>query len=810
MASSALDVRTPGVHIFESAAPVRAVPPRTPIGAHVGQAVRGRTDKAQLVSSWSDFVRLYGGFPSLPDAHVYGSLAVFLHFQNGGGPVWFVRTVGAGGVGAKKEDLKDHSDAAASIDVHAQNIGTWGNDVSIAIERWETSNVAAQAVVQGAVSPGAADVKSLLALQVGDVVDVLDETGAAQGWFVIGSVLADGALHTGRGLVAGRSYILLADDTQANTGAGVDAAGFTLRSSSTHRASTRLNEAYADNAVVVKVASSSGFETGSLITVLLVALCNDDATRDRRIEGHARVTAISGQSLTVSAELADGAGAALNAAVPIDVKAFAKTTAVDDKLELTAVPSGSDGNVISYEIDIDAAVATVTVTGNHIKVALLAAAKTLNDAALAITASATASKLVTAVATQGGAIFDAIPADVAKRFLTGGTYARVVTQEFDLAVRESGATVERHEGLSLVAASTNYIGSRLGGTATPTVSDDNQSSRIIVLRDAALADAAVAIAKLPRSFKDTQLAGGVADAVMSDVEALGSSVQGAETGLYLLQGKQNLEFMAIPGFASSNVAREGATLASELDTMFLLDTPQSDTTFDAIASFVVGELAMDDHFLAVYGPWLKMADPRSSARIIEVPPTIFAGATWSVTQTAGDHMSPANVPLRGPKEASIRFSQAQLGSLNEDLKVNVIRHVEGQGFRVMGARTHFSGPDTRKFIGVRRWLNAFRRWARIGLLDLVFAPANEDTLRLLSGRLDGFLSLEHSKGALFPARDRARAYNVKADTETTTAADMAAGRIVAAVRVSPVTPAEKILIGIVSESGGITLTESVE
>jgi len=820
--------------------------------AAIGQGVRGRTDKAQLVGSWSQFERLYGGFPVLPDAHLYGPLAVFLHFQNGGGPLWYSRIVGAGGGAAKKEDLQDHSDGANSIDVYAQNAGKWGNSVSISSERYEVQNEAVQAIREGtanATDPGVFDVKNLLGIQVGDIIDCVAEDGLAAGYAVVGGLLADGVNHvTTRGLAADTTYALIADDAQLNASAGIDAVGFKIRSCSTHTGRSRLSEQMASAATTLKVASSAGFEIGSFVTAVLVALCEDDNTRDKKIEGHGIVSSISGQSLTLSGQLVKAGGANLSTLVPVDAKAYALQKGFDtiaaDGLSFVAVPAGSDGNTISVEFkagitqaDLTAAVpgavyggagaeAYIHVVGNAIVVYTQDSAAvggdanlvTLSELVTLINADLAAKKLVTAALLDAGDAGSNVlnTDDKAAKFLTGGAYAQVVTQEFDLLVREGGKVKETHPSLSIVAASKDYIGNRLGGTSAPTVSDDNESNLIICLRDAVLnpggdvlSDASIAIEKFPRSMKDTQLAGGTNGATPSDVEALGVATQGSETGIYTLEGKAGIECIAIPGFSSPAIAKAGADFAERNETWFAMDTSQADNSFNAIVNFVNGELVLSSSFAGLYAPWVKMPDPRSTKKRIEVPPTCFALPTWSVTRSGGAHASPANVRLAGPDEPSIRLTETQRAELNA-IGVNVLRHISGRGYRIMGARTLHSGNDSRKFLSVRRWLNHLRRNARILLADLVFAPNTEGTMRAVRKVLSEFLGNEHSGGALYPTESAALAYRVKADAETTTAADQAAGDLNVEVSVSPATPAERINVAIGSETGGITITESVE
>jgi phage tail sheath protein FI len=71
----------PGVYIEEIPSGVRTITGvATSIAAFIGWAARGPTDKAQLVLSFQDYVRNYGGL----DARTYLGYAVNQFFANGG------------------------------------------------------------------------------------------------------------------------------------------------------------------------------------------------------------------------------------------------------------------------------------------------------------------------------------------------------------------------------------------------------------------------------------------------------------------------------------------------------------------------------------------------------------------------------------------------------------------------------------------------------------------------------------------------------------------------------------------------------
>lgn len=804
----------PGVFVVEHDAPVRVLPATSTFGAIVGRSLRGRTDKARLVSNWNDFTKTFGALPALPTASPNGTLAAFFHFLNGGGPVYFVRVVGTDGVGATLSDLKDHANVANALDVLAQSVGTWGNNTSVKTEKFETENLAIEIAGLDAAAPQAVvDLKSLKSVEVGDVIDFVDEAGAAAGYGVVGGVIVDSANYSQ--LVAGRVYALIADGTKINGGAGVDAPAFKFRSASRHRAVTTTTEEAAANAQQLKLTSVEGLKIGSFVSAFLVAFCTDDQTRSKKIEGHGRVKAISGKTITLenATGLKNHADAAINVVLPVDVKAFAKTTWTNagntEGFSVVSAVVGSGGNAVSYEVILGGALA-IAVVGSHIKITVNNGVTLANALAAAINANADAAKLVTATAITDVAGGDAVVnLAIAKRFLTGGAYTQVVSQEFHLEIAEGGSTAEKHEFLTTVSTSEDWIENRLGGTRSPLKpSDDNQSDRLMILRDQAVVADSDLIEKFPRSFKDSLLAGGVDDSSsLSDVEALGVSTQGSETGIYTLEAKEDFDWLAIPGQSGAKILQDGSAFAERKKLVFLMDTPQSDTSLDAIINFVQGEVALDTSYAALYAPWVKVPDPRDSTKLLTLPPLCgFVTSDWSaVARASGVHVSPANRSWRGPVDLDVKFTDGDRDVLTA-MGVNFVRHLPGLGFRSYLARTLFKA-DIRRFVSVRRWLNYVSRSLTTSLVSLTFKPANLSLMREIQSAISDFLEQEWSKGALFGTREQA--FNVKCDEETTSQADLDGGKIFCETRVSPVTPAESVIIGITSEAGGISIVEAV-
>lgn len=123
--------KRPGVYVEESL--LQSSPdafPSVTVAAFVGAATRGPVQPGTLlglptlISSWGQFIKLYGGFTSPSNALAH---AVFQYFNNGGQAAYIVRAVGAGGVVA----TRTYNDRAGSplplLKVDALNPGTWAN-----------------------------------------------------------------------------------------------------------------------------------------------------------------------------------------------------------------------------------------------------------------------------------------------------------------------------------------------------------------------------------------------------------------------------------------------------------------------------------------------------------------------------------------------------------------------------------------------------------------------------------------------------------------------------------------------------------
>jgi Bacteriophage tail sheath protein len=133
-----VNVTYPGVYIEELPSGVHTITGvATSIAAFVGWAPQGPTDSAQLVLSWADYARQYGGL----DSRSLLGYAVSQFFSNGGSQAYIIRLVDSLTATTASTNLPC-TPAAASLKITANNPGlgdvctggTWKNNYGILIK----------------------------------------------------------------------------------------------------------------------------------------------------------------------------------------------------------------------------------------------------------------------------------------------------------------------------------------------------------------------------------------------------------------------------------------------------------------------------------------------------------------------------------------------------------------------------------------------------------------------------------------------------------------------------------------------------
>lgn len=120
----------PGQYLQEVKGQVPVEGVSTSTAGFVGTAVKGEIGKANLVTSWSQFVSLYGGF----DNNSYLAYAVRGFFENGGKRAFISRVVKTdNGVNSSQASSVEIGGVNPYLEVSAITDGTWGDDLSVEI-----------------------------------------------------------------------------------------------------------------------------------------------------------------------------------------------------------------------------------------------------------------------------------------------------------------------------------------------------------------------------------------------------------------------------------------------------------------------------------------------------------------------------------------------------------------------------------------------------------------------------------------------------------------------------------------------------
>jgi phage tail sheath protein FI len=225
-----------------------------------------------------------------------------------------------------------------------------------------------------------------------------------------------------------------------------------------------------------------------------------------------------------------------------------------------------------------------------------------------------------------------------------------------------------------------------------------------------------------------------------------------------------------------------------------------------------GEVETERGFAALYYPWLQIRDPRSSGpqpRRLLIPPSGHVAGIYARTdQNPGVHKAPANTDVRGIIGLERRLSDRQQGPLNI-AGVNVLRIFPGSGVvKVWGARTTVDPVVTDwLYIPVRRLLLYLEESIQEGIRWAIFAPSDLTLWKQLERSITAFLTSVYQDGALFGAT-AADAFSVRIDEALNPPSERALGRLYIEIKVAPVRPAEFIIVRIGLWDGGGDVSES--
>jgi phage tail sheath protein FI len=202
----------------------------------------------------------------------------------------------------------------------------------------------------------------------------------------------------------------------------------------------------------------------------------------------------------------------------------------------------------------------------------------------------------------------------------------------------------------------------------------------------------------------------------------------------------------------------------------------------------------NDTRLALYYPWVVIADPNRSRRELATPPAGFVAGIYARNDVErGVHKAPANEPVLGALRFTAEINRFQQELLNPS-RVNVLRSFAGRGHLVWGART-LSGDSEWMYVNVRRYFLYLERSIEKAMQWAVFEPNGDLLWANVRDTVDGFLFNEWSNNRMLGA-DPKQAYFVRCDRSTMTQNDLDNGRLVCEIGVAPLRPAEFVVFRI--------------
>lgn len=200
-------------------------------------------------------------------------------------------------------------------------------------------------------------------------------------------------------------------------------------------------------------------------------------------------------------------------------------------------------------------------------------------------------------------------------------------------------------------------------------------------------------------------------------------------------------------------------------------------------------------YCAYYWPWIRI--PSQDGVIRSIPPSgIMAGIYAQRDTEGGVHHAPANIPIVGASDLSLRVTEDHLGALNAE-GINCFR--VSRGVRPWGARTASSDPSWR-YVNIRRLFIMLRRSIEVGMSWVPFEPNDQKTWNTVQTLVAHFLEGLFARG-MFAGGNPQEAFYVKCDAETNPPDLVDKGYLTCEIGVAPVYPTEFIMIQITQNTG---------
>lgn len=176
---------------------------------------------------------------------------------------------------------------------------------------------------------------------------------------------------------------------------------------------------------------------------------------------------------------------------------------------------------------------------------------------------------------------------------------------------------------------------------------------------------------------------------------------------------------------------------------------------------------------------------------------VVLGAYARVDNARGVFKAPANVKLNNVIDPVLKINdelQAGLNVTPSGLSINAIRTFVGRGNVIYGARTLDGNSNDFRYVPVRRFLIFAEESIKKAMEQFVFEPNDANTWATVRGSIENFLTQQWNAGALAGAKPEQAFFVRVALGETMTAQDILEGRMIVAIGLAIVRPAEFIIL----------------
>jgi hypothetical protein len=435
--------------------------------------------------------------------------------------------------------------------------------------------------------------------------------------------------------------------------------------------------------------------------------------------------------------------------------------------------------------------------------------KVLRGSLIAAPASGPINKLSLPKSINDGLAADLDVPIAALAALPPGVTTLMVQRNFDLEIHSGGMNGEVIYSLANLTTARDQANSLDKALPAAPEKRENQLNQPIACKIAAAGDVLGALNSLfeakPINSPDPlngpryliTLSGGSDGNIPNAADYAGEVDEIAgSTGLAALEGIEDISIVMTPAAA----AHEGSHKAVIMEVQKHCQKMRYRIGLaDSRQGMSLGEVRafrndFDDNRLALYHPWVIIADPTGQRTELAVPPAGFIAGIYVRTDVErGVHKAPANEVVMG----ALRFEQ-EINKFQQELLnpngINCLRSFAGRGHRVWGGRTLCSDPEW-KYVNVRRYFLYLERSIEKSTQWAVFEPNGEALWANIRSTVEDFVFNEWKNGRLLGSTPK-EAYFVRCDRSTMTQNDIDNGRMVCVVGVAALTPAEFVIFRI--------------